>query len=149
MDHRKKTQGSSGFSLEFLAILRLGKGKHYGTLWQDWNRQTKLLVVWLVISMKSSINLKNTRVDKERKIKWLISYVLWKINRLFDLGCRGNRFTWSNKHSDDTFTKERLDMVVANNPWWDFFKEAWVEGLIVELRPQANFVNHDYSTTKV
>lgn len=33
---------------------------------------------------------------------------------LNDLGMRSNQFTWSNKHEDDTFTKEILDRAVAN-----------------------------------
>ncbi|XP_042992297.1 uncharacterized protein LOC122318763 [Carya illinoinensis] len=48
---------------------------------------------------------------------------------LFDLGWRGDKYTWSNKHGDDTFTKERLDRAVANLKWKGIFKEAWVEVL--------------------
>ena len=33
---------------------------------------------------------------------------------LFDLGWRGDKFTWSNRHEDESFTKERLDRVLAN-----------------------------------
>ncbi|KAF5452148.1 hypothetical protein F2P56_027178 [Juglans regia] len=49
---------------------------------------------------------------------------------LYDLGWRGDKFTWSNKHEDETFTKERLDRVVANLVWKDIFKEGWVEVLV-------------------
>lgn len=35
-------------------------------------------------------------------------------NLLDDVGCKGDWFTWSNKHSDDTLTKERLDRFVVN-----------------------------------
>lgn len=45
---------------------------------------------------------------------------------LFDLGCKRDRFKWSNKHSDDTFTKERLDRVVANNLWVSTFSNTSV-----------------------
>lgn len=50
-------------------------------------------------------------------------------NNLFDLDCTGNIFTWSNKHTDHTFTKERLDRFVANKAWISLFKEVGVEGL--------------------
>ncbi|KAF5472655.1 hypothetical protein F2P56_009354 [Juglans regia] len=48
---------------------------------------------------------------------------------LFDLGWRGNKFTWSNEHEDDTFTKERLDRTVANPSWAYLHKDYWVEVL--------------------
>lgn len=50
-------------------------------------------------------------------------------NLLFDLECKGNKFTSSNKHTDDNLTKNWLDRVVVNNPWSNCFKEAGVEGL--------------------
>lgn len=34
---------------------------------------------------------------------------------LYDLGCKGDGFTWSNRHSDATFTKERFDCALANS----------------------------------
>lgn len=46
---------------------------------------------------------------------------------LNDLGMRDNQFTWSNKHKDDTFTKKRLDRVVANLSWSLLFSEWWVD----------------------
>lgn len=33
---------------------------------------------------------------------------------LFDMGWSGSYFTWSNNHSDESLTKDRLDRVVAN-----------------------------------
>lgn len=49
---------------------------------------------------------------------------------LFDLGWRGDKYTWSNKHEDETFTKERLDRAVVNSAWKEIFKEGWVEVLV-------------------
>lgn len=46
---------------------------------------------------------------------------------LTDLGMRGNQFTWSNKHADNTFTKEKLDRVVANFSWSNLFYDWWAE----------------------
>ncbi|KAF5443040.1 hypothetical protein F2P56_035635 [Juglans regia] len=48
---------------------------------------------------------------------------------LFDLSWRGDKFTWSNKHDNETFTKERLDKVVANLRWKEIYKEGWLEVL--------------------
>lgn len=39
------------------------------------------------------------------------------------------KYMWSNKHSDNTFTKEILDRVVANSQWTDLFRERMVEVL--------------------
>ncbi|XP_041009480.1 uncharacterized protein LOC121253544 [Juglans microcarpa x Juglans regia] len=43
---------------------------------------------------------------------------------------RGDKFTWSNGHGDDTFTKERLDRVVANKRWIEAQKEISVQILV-------------------
>ena len=51
-------------------------------------------------------------------------------NNLYDLGWRGMKFTWSNKHADESFTKERLDRAVANPQWMDLFSDRRVETLI-------------------
>ena len=36
---------------------------------------------------------------------------------LSDLGWEGDKYTWSNRHDNETFIKERLDRVVANQVW--------------------------------
>lgn len=51
-------------------------------------------------------------------------------NELFDLKYVGDKFTWSNKHSDGSFTKERLDRVLANSSWKTLFSEIIVESLL-------------------
>ncbi|XP_042974684.1 uncharacterized protein LOC122306317 [Carya illinoinensis] len=40
-------------------------------------------------------------------------------------------YTWSNKHGDNTFTKERLDRAVANPQWSESFRFREVEVLPV------------------
>lgn len=45
----------------------------------------------------------------------------FEINNLFDLGWKCDKFTWSNKYEDDSFTKERLDKVVVNALWTKLF----------------------------
>lgn len=42
---------------------------------------------------------------------------------LFDLGWKGAKFTLCNKHEDETFTKERLDQVLANSNWMECFSD--------------------------
>lgn len=48
----------------------------------------------------------------------------------YDLGCKGDRFTWSNRHLDSTFTNERLDCVLADNYWKQMFKHYEVETMV-------------------
>jgi hypothetical protein len=45
---------------------------------------------------------------------------------LCDLGFSGSKYTWSNGHSDGSFTKERLDRALANVEWVSVFKEVEV-----------------------
>lgn len=45
---------------------------------------------------------------------------------LIDLGWKGCKFTWSNRHEDLSFTKERLDRALANKLWRDNFPEVQV-----------------------
>lgn len=40
---------------------------------------------------------------------------------------KGNRYTWSNKHSNNTFTNERLDRAVVNAKWAEMFRDSEVE----------------------
>ncbi|XP_041003900.1 uncharacterized protein LOC121249253 [Juglans microcarpa x Juglans regia] len=51
-------------------------------------------------------------------------------NELYDVGYVGNLFTWSNRHSDHTFTKERLDRYLMSAKWEGMFREVVVEGLV-------------------
>jgi exonuclease III len=48
---------------------------------------------------------------------------------LGDLGYQGSFFTWSNKRSDDSYTKERLDRAVANTEWCSIFPKVMVSVL--------------------
>ncbi|XP_042954598.1 uncharacterized protein LOC122291011 [Carya illinoinensis] len=48
---------------------------------------------------------------------------------LCDLGWAGNKFTWSNCHEDESFTKERLDRAIANVDWKSLYPMHTVETL--------------------
>lgn len=48
-------------------------------------------------------------------------------NGLVDLGWKAHRFTWNNGHSNSSFTKERLDRVLANQAWMRWFEGENVE----------------------
>lgn len=49
---------------------------------------------------------------------------------LFNLGFKGDPFTWSNRHEAYSFTKERLDSVVANSLWIESYSSVDVESLV-------------------
>lgn len=53
------------------------------------------------------------------------------MNNLSEIKCASDPFTWSNKHEGESFTKERLDQVVANNFWKWLFAKTRVEGVSV------------------
>ncbi|XP_042984774.1 uncharacterized protein LOC122313665 [Carya illinoinensis] len=49
------------------------------------------------------------------------------VSELYDIGWCGDKFTWSNRHSDETFTKECLDRAVANSRWNGMYLESSLE----------------------
>lgn len=51
-------------------------------------------------------------------------------NRLFDMGWKGMKYTWSNRHSNSSFTKLRLDRAVATKEWIENFGNNKVEALL-------------------
>lgn len=50
-------------------------------------------------------------------------------NGLVDLGWVKKKFTWSNQHYDETFTKESLDRTVANKAWMTFLAGQLLKSL--------------------
>ncbi|KAF5481578.1 hypothetical protein F2P56_002218 [Juglans regia] len=67
---------------------------------------------------------------------------LMRDGNLFDLGWRGDMYTWSNSHTYATFTKERLDRVVANPQWMNFYSETWVEVLVARTSDHKPLLVH-------
>lgn len=51
-------------------------------------------------------------------------------NDLIDTRWKNQKFTWSNHHSNDTYTMERLDRVVATKRWLEEFGNTSVEMLV-------------------
>lgn len=51
---------------------------------------------------------------------------------LVDRDHREDYFTWSNKHSDETFTKKMHDRAVANQSWAKLYDDFWVESLVAK-----------------
>jgi hypothetical protein len=52
-----------------------------------------------------------------------------EICQLCDLGYSGSHFTWSNNRMDDSFTKERLELALANMEWFSRFQSVMVKTL--------------------
>lgn len=50
-------------------------------------------------------------------------------NILFDLGWKRLKLTWCNNHTNETFTRERLDRSVATSRWMNLFKHQIVDVL--------------------
>lgn len=74
---------------------------------------------WYVLRDFNELVSQNENMEgKHRDEKQIRGFMgVLEATELYDLGCQGDGFTLSNKHLDDTFTKERLDRVVANNLW--------------------------------
>lgn len=53
-----------------------------------------------------------------------------EVGDLHDLGYKGDMFTWSNRHLDETFAKERLNRALANTSWSQLYKRFWIENLV-------------------
>lgn len=54
-----------------------------------------------------------------------------EVCKLKDHGEIGENFTWSNKHGNSSFTKERLDRAIANQAWMRVYNAMIVETLVV------------------
>ncbi|XP_042962601.1 uncharacterized protein LOC122296871 [Carya illinoinensis] len=104
------------FSWELLARINTGKG----TAWcvaGDFNE---------IFSQKEKVGGK-MRVDHQMAQ----FQVALESNNLYDAGCVGNPFIWSNRHSDHTCIKERLDRFLVNVECKGIFRDVVVEGLVV------------------
>ncbi|KAF5459673.1 hypothetical protein F2P56_019600 [Juglans regia] len=86
---------------------------------------------WCVVGDFNEILFQNEKVGGRARPETQLSQFreVLEDNQLFDLGCCSGFFTWSNRHADLSFTKERLDRCLANNKWKELFREVRVEGL--------------------
>lgn len=74
---------------------------------------------WCVIGDFNEITAQHEK-DGGRNQPALQMDLLWKAiesNGFADLGWTGQKFTWSNRHTSETYIKERLDQVLANRSW--------------------------------
>lgn len=72
-------------------------------------------------------------------------------NGLVDLGWKNQKYSWSNMHKNDTFTKECLDRVVANYRWMSSFNNLGVEVLYTSRSDHCPIIltNEDKSERKL
>lgn len=70
----------------------------------------------------------------------------------FDLGHRGDFFTWNNRHKDDTFMKEILDWALATVEWSAYYNVAQVESVALKNSNHqtllATYSNYDFLSRK-
>lgn len=57
-----------------------------------------------------------------------------------DLGFKGRKYTWENRHSSTRLIKERLDRILASKEWLHFFSEAQVEHLTMHEFDHASIL---------
>lgn len=72
-------------------------------------------------------------------------------NGLVDLGWKNQKYSWSNMHKNDTFTKECLDRVVATSRWLSSFNNPRVEVLYTSKSDHCPIIltNEDKSKRKL
>ncbi|KAF5466697.1 hypothetical protein F2P56_016602 [Juglans regia] len=61
-------------------------------------------------------------------------------SELHDVGWHGDKFTWSNRHVDETFTKEILDRAVTNSKWFEAYPDKMLEVLPVRCSDHRSIV---------
>ncbi|XP_041016205.1 uncharacterized protein LOC121258730 [Juglans microcarpa x Juglans regia] len=103
--------------------------------WQLWELLKQLSPpeggAWCVARDFNEVLSQNEKWEGNRREEKLISGFreALETNKLVDVGMSGNFFTWNNRHSDHTFTKERLNRYVVNKEWINLFGTVKVEGL--------------------
>lgn len=50
--------------------------------------------------------------------------------QLSTLAQRGDIYTWSNKHEENSFTKERLDRALISQKWEAHYNSSFVKNLV-------------------
>lgn len=106
--------GEGCFWIDFYGQLDMGRKGDY---WRLLNRiSSEIYQPWYVLEDFNEITTQDERLGKcfcpLRQIKDF--KLALESSGLIDVGWRNQKFIWSNKHHDDTFTKERLDRVVVN-----------------------------------
>lgn len=57
-----------------------------------------------------------------------------------DLGFKGRKYTWENRHLGTHLIKERLDRALASKEWLHLFSEAQVEHLMMQESDHASIL---------
>lgn len=64
---------------------------------------------------------------------------------LHDLGYSRDCYTWSNRYENITYTKERLDRLVANPTWSHIYNHIQVENLVARCSDHKPLLTSCYS----
>lgn len=78
---------------------------------------------WCVLGDFNKILTQDEKLGGNRRPhKQMVEFkVALEKNGLFDVRWRNQKYTWSNRHQDSTFTKEKLERVVVNQLWGEEF----------------------------
>lgn len=84
---------------------------------------------WMVIGDFNEIFFSHEKMGGKQKSEELMTNFRLSMDNsdLHDLWHKGDIFTWSNRHTNETFTKERLDRALANIPWTQIYTRVGVE----------------------
>lgn len=72
---------------------------------------------WCVIGDSNEITTQDEKLGgRLRPLRQMAKFwIALEVNGLLDLGWKKQKFTWSNRHADESFTKERFDRTVTND----------------------------------
>lgn len=103
-----------------------------------------MLGVFVVILMRFCIIMKRRERSRPEAQMEQFRKVLID-NGQFDLKYIDDKYTWNNKHCDNSFIEERLDRVIDNRLWKNLFDGVKVEilpAIISDHRPIVFFANN-------
>lgn len=121
--------GSGYFLARFYRHLETGRR---GESWQLLTRiNFEVDRKWCLISDFNEITMQDEKLGVVHSLKsrWRAFKGTLDSSRLMDVSWKNKKYTWSNKHQDDNFTKERLDRAVVNKLWLDAFRAMDIEVL--------------------
>lgn len=89
-------------------------------------------IAWLIAGDFNELLFHSKKAGGQQRSERLMQSFCYSLdhNHLKDLGYVGDKFTWSNKHEDESFTKERLDKGVSIQQWIKLYNDTRVESLV-------------------